>query len=228
MTRRSLIAAAFAAAALALLTSGDLRQPLVVGDFSGALGPKGAPAGWKLVKYAGTPRLGIETVDGRSALVMRSESASFGLDRELSVDLSSRPVLSWSWRADELPPRGDFRARSTDDQAAQLYVLFSRTRAVAYIWDTNAPLGASGDSPSAPPFSKGKILVLRSGRAEAGRWVEERRDLLADYRLLFGEAPPVAPGASGARAIGMRLLINSQHTSSAAACAFADIVFSGD
>ena len=30
-------------------------------------------------------------------------------------------------------------------------------------------------------------MALRSGTAEAGRWVEEKRDVRADFRRLFGE-----------------------------------------
>ncbi|MGA3174423.1 MAG: DUF3047 domain-containing protein, partial [Syntrophorhabdales bacterium] len=37
--------------------------------------------------------------------------------------------------------------------------------------------------------------VVRSGRAQAGMWITERRDVLADYRRLFGEnKSPVARG----------------------------------
>ena len=31
------------------------------------------------------------------------------------------------------------------------------------------------------------MMALRSGTAEAGRWVEEKRDVRADFRRLFGE-----------------------------------------
>ena len=35
-----------------------------------------------------------------------------------------------------------------------------------------------------------------SGPAELGRWIDERRDVLADYRTLFGEDPPMISGVA--------------------------------
>jgi len=69
------------------------------------------------------------------------------------------------------------------------------------------------------PFMKVKAIVLRSGAKDLGTWALERRDLRADYERLFGEPMPEA------RELGLRLWINSQHTGSEAASAFADMRF---
>ncbi len=79
---------------------------------------------------------------------------------------------------------------------------------------------ASDFLPGLPPFVSVKVIVLRSGPAEAGRWIAEERDLAADYRRLFGEEPPP-------KAMGIRLHINSQHTGGEAACAFAELAYLG-
>jgi hypothetical protein len=194
---------------------------LRIADFSAGLGPGGVPAGWRLVRHAGLPGLSIGSGPASASLELRSSKSSFGLQRDLSVDLRAFPRLSWIWRADTLPAGGDFRSASKDDQAAQLYVAFSRTRVIGYVWDSTAPAQTQGDAQGIPPFARVRILVLRSGAAEAGKWLTEERDVVADYRRLFGEDPP------SFQAIGIRLYINSQHTSSEAACAFADIAFRG-
>ena len=36
------------------------------------------------------------------------------------------------------------------------------------------------------------MLAVESGNRKAGQWVFEERDLLADYRLLFGTDPQAA------------------------------------
>jgi hypothetical protein len=149
---------------------------------------------------------------------MRSSRSSCGLQRKVKVDLGARRFLSWRWRAEVLPEGGDFRSDRANDQAAQLYVAFSPTRAIGYIWDTSAPEGTVGDMP-ALPFMKVKAIVLRSGAKDLGTWALERRDLRADYERLFGEPMPEA------RELGLRLWINSQHTGSEAASAFADMRF---
>ena len=33
------------------------------------------------------------------------------------------------------------------------------------------------------------MVAVESGPAKAGQWMLEQRDILADYRLLFGEEP---------------------------------------
>ena len=38
--------------------------------------------------------------------------------------------------------------------------------------------------------SAGAILVLRPAASPTGEWLEERVDIVADYRAAFGEEPP--------------------------------------
>lgn len=178
-----------------------------------------SPAAWELTVAKGSPDVEIGSEGAMKILSLRSSRSSFGVQRKVELELGLRPILSWRWRADELPRGGDFRRARTNDQAAQLYVAFSPTRAIGYIWDSSAPEGATGKAAVAPPFLDLRIVVLRSGEREAGLWRAERRDLAEDYLRLFGEEMPAV------RAVGIRLWINSQHTESAAASAFADLAF---
>src|SRR2546426_12302301 len=78
---------------------------------------------------------------------LRSEGDSSMITKELdgTVNLKSTPVLEWNWKAVTLPTGTDARNRQTDDQAAQLYVVWPRlpqefrSRIIGYIWDTQAP-----------------------------------------------------------------------------------------
>ena len=69
----------------------------------------------------------------------------------------------------------------------------------------------------APPFTKVKAIVVRSGYAETGKWLSETRNAYEDFKKLFGEEPPPITG--------IRLQINSQHTESSGESLFADVVF---
>jgi hypothetical protein len=62
-----------------------------------------------------------------------------------------------------------------------------------------------------------KVVVVRSGAAEIGKWLVETRNIYEDYKKLFGAEPPAASG--------IRLQINSQHTETSAESLFADVVF---
>jgi hypothetical protein len=178
-----------------------------------------AEGSWAISVNKGPPEYRISVADGEKVLELKSRRSSFGFQRKVRVELASRPILSWRWKADLLPTGGDFRSAGTDDQAAQLYIAFSATRAIGYVWDSSAPAGTASDCVLPPPFMKVRIIALRSGPAEAGRWALERRDLRRDYEALFGEVMPET------REVGLRIWINSQHTGTAAASAFADLAF---
>jgi hypothetical protein len=189
---------------------------VVVTDFSKWPAPKGIPQGWKLNERSGKADFSVGADDGLMALHLKSEDSSFSLERSVNVDLKRYPLLSWKWKVTKLPVGGDFRRSSTDDQAAQLFVAFSRTKSIVYIWDTTAPAGLE-KSESPIPFFTVKVIVLRSGAAETGKWLTETRNVYEDYKKLYGEAPE--------KADGVRIQINSQHTGTSAESYFADVAF---
>ena len=191
---------------------------VVVGDFSQGADAKGVPEAWALAEKSGHASLALAKLDGLNALVMRSADTSFSIQRQVKVDLEQYPILTWKWKVTKLPAGGDFRKTKTDDQAAQLFVALSKTRAIVYLWDTTAPQGLTAEA-SAPPPMKIKVVVVRSGPAQTGRWITETRNVYEDYRKLFGggEKPLVVSG--------MRIQINTQHTKTSAESYFADLVF---
>jgi hypothetical protein len=180
------------------------------------------PPPWTLKKTHGIPDISLVTdLDlGLKALRLYSDKASFALERKLKTPLAEHPHISWRWRVTQLPEDGDFRVRKRDDQAAQLFVLLGKSKAIVYLWDSTAPVGTVAKL-SAPPFVSLRGLVVRSGKTDLGVWLEEKRDLLNDYQTVFGGKPP-------ALIRGVRLQINSQHTASVAESFFADLFLSRD
>ncbi|MGA9534513.1 MAG: DUF3047 domain-containing protein [Desulfobacterales bacterium] len=189
---------------------------VVIGDFTNGADQKGVPVGWQLKEKSGRANLSVVEENGVSALRLTSNDSSFSIQKTVDVDVSRYPVMSWRWKVTRLPEGGDFRKSKTDDQAAQLFLAFSRTKAIVYIWDTTAPQGLSENAPS-PPFMNIKAVVVQSGGSQTGRWLTETRNVYKDYKKLFGHEPPPVGG--------IRIQINSQHTSSAAESYFADVVF---
>jgi hypothetical protein len=201
---------------LAVAPLGAALTHVVVADFSSGLDPEGIPIGWQLKEKSGKADFALVQQDGLQALHLRSDETSFSFQKKIDVDTRRFPILSWQWKVTHLPEGGDFRNSGRDDQAAQLFVVFSRTKAIVYIWDTTAPEGVVGDA-AAPPFFNIKAVVVRSGAGETGRWIVESRNIYDDFRNIFGHEPPPAQG--------MRIQINSQHTESSAESFFADITF---
>ena len=180
-------------------------QSTVLVDFSTT--QKTVPEGWERSVNAGEPDLQLVQDDGKQALRMRSDQASFSLQKKIHISLQASPFLVWDWKVTELPKGGDFRHSDSDDQAAQLIIAFSSSRFLSYIWDSTAPKGTIA-SASAPLFKKIFAVVMQSGPQGLGTWITERRNLIDDYKQAYGEEPKVIEG--------VRIQINCQHTQSRA------------
>ena len=167
----------------------------------------GLPPFWQLAVKEGRPIVRAETIDETPAVCLDSDASSFSIQRRTNINLRRTPMLHLQWRVDTLPPGADFRT-SKDDQAAQFFVAFAtplRYRAINYIWDTTAPVGAIGDY-NLLWFIKIKTVVVESGAQHKGMWQEVTRDVRHDYADLFGgDAPAVR---------GVRFQVNSQYTHS--------------
>jgi hypothetical protein len=214
-----LIAVAGAVAAVAV------AQPasVVVEDWSKIpVGTKGIPPGWQGHKW-GTPKYDFTVVqDGdKRALLLKSDNDSSSISKELKVDAKQYPILEWRWKVIEIPPKGDARKADTDDEAAQIYVTFPRfptavrSRIIGYIWDSTQPVGATFPSDK---VSTVRYIVVRSGSADLGKWVTETRNVIDDFKKLYGEDPDEPVGA-------VTISINSQNTRSRAESAFGEILF---
>lgn len=188
----------------------------VIADFSSGVDARGVPKGWQVKEKSGKADFAVVMDGAIHALRLRSANTSFSIQKEVKVDLKQFPVLTWKWKVTDLPKGGDFRKSKTDDQAAQLFIAFSKTQAIVYIWDTTAPQGVIGDA-SAPFFMTIKAVAVRSGAAETGKWITESRNVYEDYKKFFGKEPPPVTG--------VRLQINSQHTGTSAESYFADVAF---
>jgi hypothetical protein len=191
-------------------------QKLVVADFSSGMDKKGVPSGWELKERSGKADISIVRDGPLHALRLRSSDTSFSIQKPVDVNLREYPVFSWKWKVTRIPDGGDFRKRKADDQAAQLFLAFSNSNIIVYIWDSSAPQGLTDDA-WAPPFLTIKAVVVRSGQHETGKWITENRNVYEDYRNIFGEEPP--------QVAGLRIQINSQHTETYCESFFADITF---
>lgn len=177
-------------------------------------GSTSLPEGWTLKQNRGAADFVFLRDGGMPALRLRSNRSSFGLERAMDVDPGEYPLLTWRWKVTQLPAGGDFRRSSRDDQAAQVLVAFADRRILAYIWDTSAPKGTM-QSVLSLPLLHIYAIVCQSGPGEMNRWLNESRNLPQDYRRAYNRTPP--------HVRGIRIQINSQHTSSSAESYFSEI-----
>lgn len=176
--------------------------------------------------------------DGVRALEVSSQAGMSLMARPLEVDLDATPVLCWRWRVEGTIAGADMRTRAGDDYAARVYVSFRLPpeslslglkaklavaralwgpdlpdAAINYVWDNLNPVGT--EQPNAYT-DRTVMVVLRSGDGEAGRWVQERRDVAADVARLFGPRT---------QAVQLALAADTDNTGASAQAGFADLHF---
>ena len=83
-----------------------------------------------------------------------------------------------------------------------------RSRLIAYAWGTIEPAGTIERSQKTSTVT---FFILRSGSENLGRWQIERRNVIDDYRRVYGEPPPENP-----KAIAISIDTNDTHSRSAA------------
>lgn len=170
------------------------------------------PTGWSCRNGSASSVYSVGSEGGRKFLHADARGTGVQIGRETAWSLKEFPVLEWQWRAVLFPRNGDERKKATNDSVLGLYVVFGQwplIKAIKYVWSDVLPVGMCLESPF---FSRTKIVVVESGRDREGQWVTERRDVLADFRHLFGdrETAPMARGIglltdadnTGSRAIG--------------------------
>jgi hypothetical protein len=161
------------------------------------LGARGVPVGWSelpLLERLLVKRGFLEIVEdeGRRALHVRTETDQHTIiRRRIRADLRVMPALTWQWKVTRFPVGADLRERARSDSPAVLAIAWSSPpRVVAYAWDVTAPAGSRFSNPKQ---ARVNYIVVRSGTAAGGHWVRELRDVVDDYRIVFGESPSSNP-----------------------------------
>jgi hypothetical protein len=179
------------------------------------------PAGWVSEDQKDMTQVySVQAEGNRKFLHADARNLSVLISTAVRWNLSESPMLRWRWRAVTFPTGSDEERKSGDDSVLGLYVVFTGrpfVTAIKYIWSDTLPAGIEFDS----PYSSGtKMVVVRSGRALAGTWITEERNLLADYTQFLGK------GEKSAVTQALAILTDSDNTRSRAVGDYADIITS--
>lgn len=177
-------------------------------------------AGWESKVFKGLTDYQLVQDNGRTVIRAHSRGTASGLFKKVNLDPLRFRYLHWSWKIAGTVENGDEKIKAGDDYAARVYVVFPgrffwQTRAINYIWANRLPIGQS--VPNA--FTSNAMMVaVESGPAKSGQWLNEERDILADYRRLFGEEP---------RQVGaIAIMTDTDNTGSAATAWYGEISIS--
>jgi Protein of unknown function (DUF3047) len=191
------------------------REPGVLGPFSEEDADGALPEGWdnyiirRNLKRTQYQKL---TVDGRTVLHAKAESASSALRCNVSIDPMATPWFSWTWRVDALHLNATVADDDAEDTCARIILafegdvnslplrdrmffeqveLFTGNRlpyaTLAYAWDGQAPVGQT------VPYVRSKRLqnhIVETGNARVGQWLAYERNVVEDFKQVFGKPPP--------------------------------------
>jgi len=172
----------------------DTRVPgLVLAEAGRFDQPVPVPEHWDYLWYLGPGEIFRPALapDGRPSIGCHTHGDVGILRREARMPLGPGTLLRWSWRVDELPIDLAEDTLPSHDYLS-IAVEFDDGQDITYYWSSTLPAGTVYRCPLPTWRDKETHVVVRSGPRELGRWLEEERDLHADYaRILGGPAREV-------------------------------------
>ncbi len=192
----------------------ETGERVEVGSFSRKVAGAALPDYWQhYIILPSKPRTGYALVqtDNGVALEASADRSASGKVRRIRIDPLRHQRLEWRWRVGNLIPGADTRHPATDDSPARLIVSFHgdekkldfghRTQmrlaralsgqslpfaTLMYVWSNKHPVGTVIENPH---IDRIRSIVVASGAEGVGKWHGYRRNVLEDYREVFGEEP---------------------------------------
>ncbi|MEE4250747.1 MAG: DUF3047 domain-containing protein [Alcanivoracaceae bacterium] len=139
--------------------------------------------GWQEIRFQGQTRYSQQT----DCVLAQADGSASGLIQAVESTLKQRPMLSWSWQADQpLTPRpkAGEKDKAGDDYLARVYVIKEgffpwQTKAINYVWSRQHPVGSHWPNPF---VSNAIMVVVQTGDEGLGQWQSFQRDVAADFR----------------------------------------------
>lgn len=182
------MAARVTAAAIVILLALGIAaaaQRVTIGAFE-----PGSLSEWEVRSFEGRTEYRLVGEGPRRALKATCDGTASAIALRQPVDLTETPILHWEWRVKHVYKGLDGTTKAGDDYAARIYVIHDggwfvwQTLAINYVWANTQPLGSHWPN----PFTDNAMMVaVQSGPSnKPGAWVEESRNVRADFRRFFG------------------------------------------
>lgn len=176
--------------------------------------------------------------NGEAIIKAKSNSSISSVKIQMRARAQDFPILEWEWKIDSVLKKGDVTRKDGDDYAARIYITFDYpvselgfgdrikyrfyktftsfdipTRAINYIWANKAEVGSIHPNPYTDWV---QIIAVESGNDKAGTWQSEQRNVLEDYRRIFGQEPPAITG--------IQIMTDSDNTGETAEAAYGKLI----
>ena len=208
--------------------------------FSAQTARNGMPHGWNFYRIAPNKKntvYRLENHQGRTVLSANSKTSASGLAVKLRPRQANHLWLQWEWKALSAIPEADNAEHYRDDAPLRILVAFDGNKSklplkekmnfeianlisgqempyatLMYIWSGKSPVNTIINNAHT---SRIKMIVVDSGWNNLGAWHKHQRDLAADYKRAYGEAP--------GEVIGIALLTDTDNTKSETRAFYGDI-----
>lgn len=156
---------------------------IVLEDFAQA--PVGQfPREWKVRKDAGKQVYSVAEDAGRKFLHAEARDVGIQAAKASEWDLTTHPILAWSWRPRKFPEGADERT-DKNDSALAVYAVFPSSmvtvKSVKYVWSEKVPV----DTHLVSSRGYTQVRVVASGSAGGDQWHEARANVLEDFKRYF-------------------------------------------
>ncbi len=208
--------------------------------FSAEIAREGMPNGWnfyRIAPYKKNTVYRLENYQGKTVLIANAKTSASGLAMKLKPRQATNLWLQWEWKAVAAIPEADNAEGARDDAPLRILVAFAGNKSklslkdkmtfemanlisgqempyatLMYIWSGKSPVDTIISNAHT---SRIKMIVMDSDWDNLGQWHQHQRDLTADYKRAYGEAP--------GEVIGMVLLTDTDNTKSETRAIYGDI-----
>jgi len=208
--------------------------------FSAETARDGMPNGWNFYRIAPFKKntvYRLENYQGKTVLSANSKTSASGLAVKLRPRQANNLMLQWEWKAINPIVNADNADGYADDAPLRIMVAFDGNKSklslkekmtfemanlisgqempfatLMYIWSGKSPVDTIITNAHT---SRIKMIVVDSGWDNLGQWHKHQRDLAADYKRAYGEAP--------GEVIGIALLTDTDNTKSEVRAFYGDI-----
>lgn len=221
--------------------SAESPSVIKVGDFSAEKMTGSLPAHWEPLYFKSNKQhtdYRLVREDGRVVVKALADGSASMLRRKISIDPKEYPIIQWHWKIANILKKGNVYQKDGDDDPARIYVAFAYDSsklgffenikykvikvlygeypplaALNYIWASNAPKGLVVPNPFT---DRAMMVVVESGAKQVNTWIDEERDIYADYRNAFGDEPPMIAGVA--------IMTDTDNTGESATAYYGDII----
>ncbi len=155
----------------------------------------------------------IEKKGSESYLKAASSASASAIIWKKSFNVYDYPMIRWRWKIMNVYKKGDMTTKQGDDYPMRVYVLFEfkadqaafydkvkydmlkqyygeypPQAALCYIWANREE--ETGRTATSVFQTQTKLIALKGGNKNVGKWIEERVNIVSDFQKVFGVKPP--------------------------------------